>query len=184
MSIGGYKIRNQAAILFITFATVEWVDVFTRKDYRDIVLDSIKFCQAQKGLALHAWCLMSNHLHLVASAKNKNLSDVLRDFKKFTNKQLIEAIINNKHESRRNWMLNIFQEEGSESSRNKTYQFWRQDNQPEELYSPRFVFQKINYIHMNPVVAGLVDKPEHYLYSSAKDYQATKKCGLLDLEFL
>jgi len=184
MSEGGYKIRNPAAIHFITFAVVEWVDVFTRKDYRDIVLDSIKFCQAEKGLVLHGWCLMSNHLHLMVSAKNENLSDILRDFKKFTSKQIIEAIIKNKQESRRDWMLKIFQEEGSKNSRNKTYQFWRQDNQPEELYSPKFVFQKINYIHNNPVESGIVEKPEDYLYSSAKDYHATKKCGLLDLEFL
>ncbi len=82
MSEGGYKIRNQAAIHFITFAVVEWVDVFTRQQYRDIVLDSIKYCQAEKGLLLHCCCVMSNHLHLIASAKNKDLSDVLRDFKK------------------------------------------------------------------------------------------------------
>jgi REP element-mobilizing transposase RayT len=127
---------------------------------------------------------MSNHLHLVVSARNENLSDILRDFKKFTSKQIIEAIINNKHESRRDWKLKIFQEEGSKNARNKNYQFWRQDNQQEELYSPKFVFQKINYIHNNPVESGIVEKPEDYLYSSAKDYHATKKCGLLDLEFL
>ena len=58
------------------------VDVFTRKDYRDIVIESIKHCQDKKGLILHAWCIMSNHLHLIVSAKNKDLSDILRDFKK------------------------------------------------------------------------------------------------------
>jgi REP element-mobilizing transposase RayT len=184
MSIGGYKIRNPAGIHFITFAVVEWIDVFTRKDYRDIVLESIRFCQAEKGLMLHSWCIMSNHLHLIVSAKNNNLSEILRDFKKFTSKQIIEAIINNKHESRRDWMLKIFEDEGSKNSRNKSYQFWRQDNQPQELYSPAFLFQKINYIHNNPVETGIVEKPEGYLYSSAKDYYATKKCGLLDLDFL
>lgn len=81
-------------------------------------------------------------------------------------------------------MLRVFKEEGSKNLRNKTYQFWRQDNQPQELYSPKFVLQKINYIHYNPVIAGIVERPEHYLYSSARDYHATKKCGLLDLEFL
>src|SRR5215204_6185270 len=130
MSEGGYKIRNPAAIHFITFAVVEWVDVFTRKDYRDIILDSFRFCQAEKGLVLHSWCLMSNHLHLVVSARNENLSDILRDFKKFTGKQIIEAIIKNKQESRRDWMLKIFKEEGTKSSRNTNYQFWRQNNQP------------------------------------------------------
>ncbi len=184
MSEGGYKIRNQAAIHFITFAVVEWVDVFTRKGYRDIVLESIRFCQKEKGLLLHAWCIMSNHLHLVVSARNENLSDVLRDFKKFTSKQLINAIAANKQESRRDWMLQIFKEQGEDNMRNSGNQFWRQDNQPIELYSGAFVFQKINYIHNNAVEAGIVERPEYYIYSSAKDYVATKKCGLLDLVFL
>ena len=65
-------------------------------------------------------------------------------------------------------MLRIFKEEGSKNSRNTTYQFWRQDNQPQELYSPHFVFQKINYIHYNPVAAGIVERPEHYLYRRQK----------------
>jgi len=184
MSDGGYKIRNQAAVHFITFSVVEWIDVFTRKIYRDIVLDSLKHCQSEKGLLIHCWCIMSNHLHLTLSAKNHDLSDVLRDFKKFTSKQIIEAIKASKHESRKDWMLKIFREEGMKNSRNKTYQFWRQDNQPQELYSPVFIFQKINYIHNNPVEAGIVDRPEHFIYSSAKDYLETKKCGLMDLVFL
>jgi hypothetical protein len=81
-------------------------------------------------------------------------------------------------------MLQIFLEEGGRNSRNKHYQFWRQDNQQQELYSPAFIFQKMNYIHNNPVEAGIVEKPEHYLYSSTKDYFHTRKRGLLDLVFL
>jgi putative transposase len=184
MSEGGYKIRNQSAIHFITFAVVEWIDVFTRKDYRDILLNSIRFCQQEKGLLLHSWCIMSNHLHLMVSAKNANLSDVLRDFKKFTSKQLIKAIAENKQKSRRDWMLDIFKKEGAKNSRNSEYQFWRQDNRPMELYSGSFIIQKMNYIHNNPVEAGIVERPEYYLYSSAKDYFQAKKCGLLDLVFL
>ncbi|MEI9945513.1 MAG: transposase [Chitinophagaceae bacterium] len=184
MSEGGYKIRNQAAVYFITFAVVEWADVFTRKEYRDIVLESIKHCQEKKGLLLHAWCIMSNHLHLIISARDNNLSDLLRDFKKFTSKQVIKAIAENKQESRREWLLSIFKKAGEENSRNTTYQFWRQDNQPKELFSPAFIFQKLNYIHNNPVEAGIVDNPEEYLYSSARDYKQTRKCGLLDVAFI
>lgn len=77
-----------------------------------------------------------------------------------------------------------YSEEEQKNSRNSNYQFWRQDNQPQELYSGAFIFQKINYIHNNPAEAGIVEKPEHFLYSSAKDYFLTKKCGLLDLVFL
>lgn len=184
MLIGGYKIRNKAAIHFLTFAVVEWVDVFTGKIYRDIILDSIRHCQKEKKLLLHCWCIMSNHVHLVASAKDNNLSNILRDFKKFTSKQIIKTIQNNQHESRRDWMLNIFRQAGETNSSNSEFQFWRHDNQPMELYSPAFIFQKINYIHNNPVEAGIVEKPEEYLYSSARDYHRTKKCGLLDVIFL
>ena len=81
-------------------------------------------------------------------------------------------------------MLSIFRNEGEKNSRNTNYQFWRQDNQPQELYSPAFIFQKMNYIHNNPVQAGIVERPEHYLSSSAKDYFYTRKCGLLDLIFI
>jgi len=173
MFSGGYKIRNKAAIHFVTFAVVVpmaigRVDVFTRKEYRDIILESIRHCQNKRRLLLHCWCIMSNHLHLIASAKNHDLSGILRDFKKFTSKKIIKAIQGNLHESRREWMLRIFLEQGEKNSRNETYQFWRQDNQPQEVYSPSFAFQKINYIHNNPVEAGIVEKPEHYFTAARK----------------
>jgi putative transposase len=181
---GGYKIRNQAEVHFLTFTVVEWIDVFTRKQYRQILLDSIKYCQQAKGLKIYAWCLMSNHLHLIASARNENLSDIIRDLKKYTSKKIVAAIRNNKEESRKEWMLKIFGEQGQKNSRNKEFQFWRHSNHPEELYSPKFVFQKRNYIHQNPVQAGIVEQPEHYLYSSARDYYLEKKCGLLEVCFI
>jgi REP element-mobilizing transposase RayT len=181
---GGYKIRNQAEVHFISFAVVEWIDVFTRKEYRDIVIESIRFCQEEKGLLLHGWCIMSNHVHLIASAKNHDLSDILRDFKKFTSKKIITAIKENIQESRKDWMLTIFKEQGTSNSRNRNYQFWRQDNQPKELYAPEFTVQKLNYIHNNPVEAGLVEKPEDYLYSSARNYKYGNSSGLLPVVFL
>ena len=184
MSDGGYKIRDQEGIHFVTFAVVEWVDVFTRKEYRDILLDSIRYCQREKGLVLHSWCLMSNHVHLVVSATEHNTSDILRDFKKYTSKQLIKAIQEHPAESRREWMLEIFKKAGETNSRNTSWQFWRQDNQPKELYSEKFTSQKLDYIHNNPVEAGIVEKAEEYVYSSAKDYYNGKNCGLLKLGLL
>jgi putative transposase len=184
MSIGGYKIRDKEAIHFITFAVVEWVDVFTRQVYRNIIVESLRYCQQQKGLRLHAWCLMSNHLHLLLSAKEANLSDILRDFKKFTAKQIIVAIQKNEHESRKEWMLRIFKQQGEANSRNSSYQFWRQENHPKECYSPSFTVQKLLYIHNNPVEAGIVAKPEDYLYSSASAYHNCNKNALLPVSFL
>ena len=184
MDNGRYKIRNKKEIHFVSFAVVEWIDVFTRKEYRDILLESLRFCQDKKGLSLHAWCVMSNHVHLMASSRNYDLSGTLRDFKKFTGKQIIEAISSNEHESRKEWMLQIFKDAGQKNSRNTNFQFWRQDNQPKECYSQVFTAQKLHYIHNNPVVAGIVDKPEDYLYSSARDYHKTDHCGLLKVAFI
>ena len=103
MSDRGFQIRNQYDVHFITCAVVEWVDVFTRKIYADILLDSLKFCQENKGLVIHSWCIMSNHLHLIISTNGtKMLSDVIRDFKKFSSFAIINAIRDNPQESRKN----------------------------------------------------------------------------------
>src|SRR5215470_7629776 len=68
MSDGGCKIRNKKEVHFLSFTVVEWVDVFTRKEYRDILLNSLQFCHESKGLLVHGWCVMSNHAHLLASS--------------------------------------------------------------------------------------------------------------------
>jgi len=81
-------------------------------------------------------------------------------------------------------MMDIFRREGEGNSRNKEYQFWQQDNQPKECYSQHFTVQKIEYVHDNPVRAGIVDKAEEYIYSSARDYYYGKQLGLLEIEWL
>ncbi len=183
VSKSGYKIRDQQAVHFITFAVVEWIDVFTRLEYAEIIVDSLQYCVENKGLNVHAWCLMSNHIHLIVSARvDFCLSDILRDFKKYTAFQILISIKNNPFESRKSWMLRIFKSAGKVNSRNKTYQFWRQDNQPKELITNRFTDQKLSYLQKNPVTAGLVNRPEHYRWSSAADYAGGK--GLIPIEFL
>ena len=184
MSSGGYKIRKQGSIHFLSFAVVGWADVFTRPQYQNIILDSLKYCQQNRGLILNAWCLMTNHIHLVASARHLDLSDILRDFKSYTSKEIIKAIRNNEHESRKEWLLQLFRNCGEANSRNKEFQFWRQDNQPKECFSIPFTMQKINYIHQNPVMAGLVCRAEDYRLSSAIDYAAGRQCGLLQVDSL
>ncbi|HEY8688520.1 MAG TPA: transposase [Chitinophagaceae bacterium] len=184
MGIGGYKITDQSATYFVSFAVVAWVDVFTRKEYRDIVIESLKHCQEKKGLVIYGWCIMSNHLHLIISAKENNVSGVLGDFKKFTSKKLIDSILNNPGESRKEWMIKIFKEAGELNSRNTNYQFWQQDNEPKIIFTPQFASQKLEYIHNNPVEAGIVEKAEEYIYSSARDYYYGKQCGLIKIEFL
>ena len=184
MSDRGYTIKNQHAIHFITFAVVQWVDVFSRKDYADILEESLKYCQKEKGLKIHAWCIMSNHVHLIASATEPNkLSDVLRDLKKFTSTSIIKAILENPKESRKNWMLWIFKKAGEKNNRNKDYQFWQQDNHPIECDTNEILETRLTYLHENPVRAGLVRYEQDYLYSSGIDYYAEGK-GLIEIDFV
>jgi putative transposase len=181
-----YNISDPRGTYFVTFATVQWVDVFTRKRYVDIFLDSIRHCQKEKGLLIHAWCLMSNHFHMIASTKEikPNLSDNIRDLKKFTSTKIIESIKDETEiESRRGWMLWLFKSAGNKNPNNVNYQFWRQDNHPEEIFTKDFMESKLDYIHNNPVSAGIVENAEDYLLSSARDYLTNKK-GLLEIDFV
>jgi REP element-mobilizing transposase RayT len=180
----GYQIRDQNAIHFLTFATVQWVDVFTRTAYADIAVESLIFCQDNKGLNVHAWCIMSNHVHLIVSAREGHtLSDIIRDFKKFTAQRILAAIENNPSESRKNWMLWLFKSAGQRNKRNDMYQFWQQDNHPEECTTAEMLESKLTYVHENPKRAGLVRQEWDYVYSSAIDYYTNQK-GLLKIDFV
>jgi REP element-mobilizing transposase RayT len=175
-----YKFLNPEGVYFVSFAVVEWIDVFTRNDYKDILLESLRYCQREKGMEIYAWCIMTNHVHLIFSTIKKDKPElVLGSFKQFTSKAIINAIKENPQESRRDWLLKKFEEAGNRSSNVKQYQFWRHDNKPIELWSNNVIDEKLNYIHQNPVEEGLVFKAEHYVYSSAIDYAGEK--GLLDI---
>ena len=173
-----YKFHHPENPYFVTFATVNWIDVFTRTIYKEILLDSLKYCIAHKGLQIYAWVIMSNHVHLIIKASNKPLNDILRDLKRHTSKALLTAIADNPQESRKDWLLWMFERAGKRNPNNESYQLWQQGNHPIELYSNEVIDQKLDYIHQNPVTAGWVDTPEHYLYSSARNYAGDK--GLLD----
>ncbi len=174
--------HDPKGIYFLSFATVGWIDVFTRPAYKEIFVESLKYCQQHKGLILHAWCIMTNHVHLIAGAANENLPDILRDLKKFTSKKIIEAIQLNPQESRKEWMIAIFKSAGSYNANNEVFQFWQQHNKPIELYSRRVVQQKLDYLHNNPVESGYVVDADNYPYSSAADYCG--KQGPIDLALL
>jgi REP element-mobilizing transposase RayT len=178
-------IRNKISsgyVYCLTLTVEEWIDVFSRPAYKHIIIDSLNYCINNKGLEVYCWCLMSNHLHLIARAKEKgNLSDILRDFKKFTSKTLIAAI-KEIQESRRDWMLNLFWYAGKNNKKIKYFKIWQDGSDAKEIHSVDFLDEKMNYIHNNPVRAELVANPEDYLYSSARDYAGEK--GLINIEFV
>ncbi|MDR3652924.1 MAG: transposase [Paludibacter sp.] len=145
------------------------MDVFTRKVYRDIVIDSLKFCQVNKGLEIYAFVIMSNHVHLLIRSDKGTLSDTIGEMKSFTAKKILKAI-ETESESRKEWMLDLFEFSAKQHKRNENFQFWTHENHAELIYSDKFLFQKLDYIHQNPVRAGIVEKAEDYLYSSARDF--------------
>ena len=178
-----YKIRDQERCYFVTFAVVEWIDVFTRRIYKELLVDSLKYCQKEKGLEIFAWCIMTNHAHLIVRSDGSNqLENIIRDFKKYTSVQIIKEITENNQESRKKWLLWMFSKKAETSKKHQKYWFWQNEYHPIELSDSKMMDQKLNYLHMNPVEAGLVDNPEEYVYSSARDYAGNK--GLVDIKFL
>ena len=122
---------------------------------------------------------MTNHVHLIFRSAGKQKPELLLgDLKRFTSKEVVQAIIDNPKESRKKNLLEQFLKAGSKASNVNKYQFWRHDNHPIELWSNKVLDEKIDYIHNNPVQEGYVFRPEDYLYSSAIDYAGGK--GLLD----
>lgn len=154
---------------------VQWIDVFTRKQYSDVIVESLNFCVKNKGLQVYGWVIMSNHIHLIISCEETSeLSDILRDFKKYTSSQIVKAIEGNPTESRKHWLLWLLKKGDSIT-------FWQPDNHAEEIRSEKFFRQKLNYIHQNPVRAGVVDREEDYVYSSARSLYNIE--GLIELSF-
>lgn len=167
-------------LYFTTSTVVDWLDVFTRPIYKHILLESLEYCQVNKGLDIYAWVLMTNHLHMIVDTSGPDsIGDVLRDFKKFTSKSIVKAIQENEQESRQEWLMNRFRFRAANDKKVTNYKFWQEDNHVETIYSYDFFKQKLDYIHQNPVRQEIVEKAEDYLYSSARNYAGMD--GLLNV---
>lgn len=180
MPADNYFIEDQNETYFFTFTVVDWLDIFTRKDYKIIIVDSLNYCITNKGLTVFAWCLMSNHLHLVCRAEEgSNISEIVRDFKKFTSKAIVKKV-NEIPESRRDWLLHHFELAGRFDTRIQHYKFWQETNHAVLLDTAEKIDQRINYTHENPVKELIVTYPHEYLFSSAVDYSGEK--GLVKVQ--
>ncbi len=177
-----YKIHDKLKLYFVTTTVVEWIDIFDKKVYKDIIVDSLNYCIDNKGLEVYSWVIMSNHIHLIIGSEQINLSDILRDFKRFTSIKIIQQLKNSTQDNRREWILPILRSNGLKNPANSNNQMWQQLYFAKEIFTMDFLLQKLNYIHMNPVRAGIVDEPEHYKYSSAGDYRGNK--GLVEVKII
>ncbi|WP_397445899.1 REP-associated tyrosine transposase [Polaribacter sp. R77954] len=165
-----YKFREKSGAYFISFAIVNWIDVFTRDLYYSCITESLDFCRKNKGMEIYGYCIMTNHIHLIFRSSLNDPSGLIRDFKGFTSRKLLKMIEENAQESRRDWMLWMFERAGKKNSNVTNKQFWQQNNHPIEIWSLKVFEQKLNYIHQNPVKAGFVTDPIDWKYSSARNY--------------
>jgi REP element-mobilizing transposase RayT len=167
-------------LFFTTTTVIDWMDVFTRPLYKHIIVDSLKYCQDNKGLDIYAWVLMTNHLHMIVGTRDNNpLGDILRDFKKYTSRNIFQAIQDNIQESRKDWIIDRCRFQAFNDKKVSIAKFWQEDNYIEQIYSYTFFKQKLDYIHMNPVRQEIVERAEDYLYSSARNYAGIS--GVIDV---
>lgn len=157
---------------YLTFNVVDWIDVFIRPTYKQVIVDALNFCIETKNLTVYAWCLMTNHLHLLARAHDgSGLAVIEKEFKKYTTTKILEAI-DIEPDLRRAWMLQRFENFSLSLKRIEKFQLWQSCTNPifidfKQVYKLQ---ERVLYIHENPVRDGIVASPEHYLYSSATDY--------------
>lgn len=177
-----YKFRNPDAMYFVSFSVVYWIDVFIRHEYKQVLIDSWSYCQKHKSLRIHAWCIMSSHVHMIISSDENHLANIMRDMKSYTSRKLKSSIIHHPKESRKKWMLEMMYKAGKKNGNNIDFQFWQQNNHPIELYNNFMIDQKLEYLHNNPVKAEFVYAAEQYPYSSACDYHGIK--GFLEIELI
>lgn len=165
-----YKFGEALGAYFISFATVNWIDVFTREIYFNCITESLDYCRKHKGMEIYGYCIMPSHIHLIFRSDLGDPSGLIRDFKGFTSRKMTALIAENPQESRKEWLLWMFERAGKKNSNISFRQFWQQNNQPIEIWSINVFEQKLSYIHNNPVESGFVTDPVDWKYSSARNY--------------
>ncbi|WP_246611455.1 transposase [Arthrospiribacter ruber] len=151
-----YQIRDQELLYFLTFQVAGWADVFSRKVYRDFILENLAYCRKEKGLYLFGYVIMTNHIHLVVQQKDGNLSGWVRDFKKFTSKKLLKMVLENPQESRKEWLKIIFSYHAKFNKRSGEMQYWTHEIEPDEIITRQDdSFARFNLTFDNQIINRL-----------------------------
>lgn len=177
------NVTNNTCLFHCRFDIVQSADIFTRRSYRDIVVESLNFCVENKGLKIHAYVFLSNQIQCLLSTTNVKLSNILRDFKSFSAKRLFEEMLTN-NDKRKSWLTLVFKYAAGGHSRNKDFQIWSHDNHPLEIWGQEQIQDTLNEIHRLPVAELLCVQPEHWVYSSAVDYARNTQTSPIKILFL
>jgi putative transposase len=170
----GYPSRQ--GCYFLTFNTVDWVDVFIRPVYKQIIVHSLNYFIDNKGLNVFAWCLMTNHLHLLVQAReNGVIAEIENEYKSFTAKKILQDI-DTEPDIRKTWMMNHFENFGNIFGLLKKFHVWQMSSSPVfiDMNKKDTLTEYAEFIHGNPVRDRIVDTASDYLYSSARDYSGMK----------
>ena len=162
-----WKIQSGVSLYFITTTIVEWQNVFTAIPLFETIIESLKHCISRKCLHLHGYVIMPSQAHYIVSTNPpEHLSDVMRDFNRFTSQRITEIL----EEVQRTDMLTIFRTAANEEGRGNRYKVWQEGFHPIAIDTADFFLEKLNYLHENPVRKGFIEQPEQWRYSSARNY--------------
>ncbi|QDT52060.1 Transposase IS200 like protein [Caulifigura coniformis] len=168
-----YRIVENEFPYFMTCTVVGWLPTFTRPEAVDVVYDSWRFLQREREFKLFAYVILENHLHLIASAPD--LSAAMQSFKSYTARRIVDLLKNRSALT----LLDSFRRLKLAHKSESEHQVWQEGNHPEQICSEEMMWQKIEYIHNNPLKRGYVDDPVSWRYSSARNY--AKRPGLIDV---
>ena len=161
---------------FLTCTVVNWMPLFSKVEFTEIIFNSLNFLQRQQRLKLYGYVIMENHLHLIASATS--LSKEIGNFKSFTARCIIDLLQKNSS----NYILNQFEFYKLKHKTKQEYQVWQEGFHPQVILNEEMFIQKLDYIHNNPVKRGYIDDPVHWRYSSYRNYMGQP--GLLEVELI
>jgi putative transposase len=152
---------------FCTDVIVGWQYVFTSPEFFLAIIDSLQYCRDKKGLRLHGYVIMPNHVHSIVSATDGNLASIIRDYKRHTSWKILELL----GETRNRRLLKYFHAVAKREERGNEHKIWQSGSHPILIESDGFFEQKLQYLHNNPVVKGYVERPEDWKFSSARNYE-------------
>ena len=159
-----YRIFENEYPHFLTCTAVGWLPLFSHPSLVQIVFDSWNYLAAHNRMQFFGYVIMENHLHLIA--KSSDLAKEAGDFKSFTARKIVDrltAIHATSLLEQLAWLKPAHKSD-------RAYQVWQEGCHPEQIQSDEMMWQKLEYIHMNPVKRGYVDDPLHWRYSSARNY--------------
>jgi REP element-mobilizing transposase RayT len=160
------RYRIEGSIYYITNVTYNRLKIFTKPSFIILIIDSLNYYRYQYSCKIIGYVIMPDHIHLLIwPREEKAVTGLMRDFKRFTSGRITRQA---KVEGKAEW-VDMFEFAGSETGRAE-YKVWQDSFWEQSIYTEKLLKQKLDYIHLNPVRAGIVETATDYHYSSYRNY--------------